>query len=142
MKIFIPFLTGISAIGWHPDQLVGGPTVQPLDCYHCTYRENSDGTTFGNEACQDVSDPEKSKPFKITIPNRFYNVTEPTPVVYRYDCATYWITGTRYESKHLSSSKCQGIFSNWIRGDEKDDLYGAQTGLHHDPRLQPSIRLR
>ncbi|CAG5076714.1 Oidioi.mRNA.OKI2018_I69.PAR.g8527.t1.cds [Oikopleura dioica] len=105
MKALVPFFTGISAIGWSPDKSIGDPKVQPLDCYHCTYRENSDGTTFGNEACQDVSDPEKSKPFKITIPNRFYNVTEPTPVVYRYDCATYWITGTRYDTTGSGETK-------------------------------------
>ena len=101
MRVFLSILSGISALGGLSSLAEDAGEIERLECYHCTYRENSDGTTFGNKDCMDVSDPEKSKQFTISIPNRFYNVTEPTPVVYRYDCMTYWRTGERIES-HFS----------------------------------------
>jgi len=101
MRVFILFLSGISALGGISSPAEDGGEPVRLECYHCTYRENSDGTTFGSKDCMDVSDPEESKKYIISIPNRFYNITGPTPVVYRYDCMTYWRTGERIES-HFS----------------------------------------
>ena len=93
-------LSLLSAFGVVPSSAEAAGEVERLECYHCTYRENSDGTTYGNPDCVDVSDPEASTKFKISIPNRFYNVTTPDHVVYRYDCMTYWRTGYRVEDHY------------------------------------------